>query len=351
MQEIEVIKNLTDADKLLRDENKVLKGELEEKTDTLNKLQIEIQAKTSKINELNVLVEKKEAQLENTSKKEKNLIENLDAFSRQISELTKQIDMSESSIKHLKSEINMKNKIEMSLSEDTHKLNDKLTQLNLVLKEKTNQIDVLGQENKTLLDKFNSESMRCKAVENDLTQCKAKLSQLNKDLEVKSLELVSIENLIKSKENEFDNKSTKLFASEVSVKEKLEECIRNKQALQELKEKYELLGKDSETKVGSLTREIDRLNKEKDELISSFEELQLEHTKCASIKSVENENEKALLKKLELQAINSKYESKSQYLEIEIDTLRSKVRKLLKVNRIFLLNFILNKKIRLYWLI
>lgn len=45
----------------------------------------------------------------------------------------------------------------------------------------------------------------------------------------------------------------------------------------------------------------------------------------------ELDQEKQALKKLETQALNAKYEMKIQYLEIEIDTLRSKIRKLLKV--------------------
>ena len=49
---------------------------------------------------------------------------------------------------------------------------------------------------------------------------------------------------------------------------------------------------------------------------------------------IENEidHEKAVLQKLEIQAANAKYENKIQYLEVEIDTLRSKIRKLLKVS-------------------
>jgi hypothetical protein len=45
----------------------------------------------------------------------------------------------------------------------------------------------------------------------------------------------------------------------------------------------------------------------------------------------EIDHEKAILEKLEAQAVNTKYEAKIQYLEVEIDTLRSKIRKLLKV--------------------
>jgi hypothetical protein len=45
----------------------------------------------------------------------------------------------------------------------------------------------------------------------------------------------------------------------------------------------------------------------------------------------EIDHEKVVLQKLESQALNAKYENKIQYLEVETDTLRSKIRKLLKV--------------------
>ena len=40
------------------------------------------------------------------------------------------------------------------------------------------------------------------------------------------------------------------------------------------------------------------------------------------------------MQKLENQALNAKYETKIQYLEVEIDTLRSKIRKLLREKEI-----------------
>ena len=49
---------------------------------------------------------------------------------------------------------------------------------------------------------------------------------------------------------------------------------------------------------------------------------------------IEIDNEKIMLQKLESQALNAKYENKIQYLEVETDTLRSKIRKLLKEKEI-----------------
>jgi hypothetical protein len=48
----------------------------------------------------------------------------------------------------------------------------------------------------------------------------------------------------------------------------------------------------------------------------------------------EIDHEKVVLQKLESQALNAKYENKIQYLEVETDTLRSKIRKLLKEKEI-----------------
>ena len=226
----------------------------------------------------------------------------------------------------------MKNKIEMSLSEDNHKLHDKLNQFNVKLKENTSELERLCQENKLLQDRATADVSTIKLLDEDLVLHKKKCAGLNQELEAKTAELVRIEKLIAAKEKEFGATATKLLTSEETVKQKLEECVRHQQELSELQGKYAALSTDSTAKISSLTREIDRLNKEKDSLAQSFEQ-QLLAAKQPT--EVEVKQEKIALKNLESQALNAKYESKIQYLEIEIDTLRSKIRKLLKVGAYF----------------
>ena len=70
-QEIETIKNLTDADKLLRDENILLKTSLETKTNEIDKIQIEMDKNITVIDQLRTIIAKKESHLEKTIRSEK----------------------------------------------------------------------------------------------------------------------------------------------------------------------------------------------------------------------------------------------------------------------------------------
>jgi len=76
-QEIETIKNLTDADKLLRDENKLLKTDLEEKTQKLDKVIVEMDKNQIIVNQLKELIANKDNQLETITAKEKYLYNQL----------------------------------------------------------------------------------------------------------------------------------------------------------------------------------------------------------------------------------------------------------------------------------
>lgn len=65
--------NLTDADKLLRDENKLLKTDLEEKECELDRVGVEMNRNVLVITQLRSLIATKETQLEDAFKKEKTL--------------------------------------------------------------------------------------------------------------------------------------------------------------------------------------------------------------------------------------------------------------------------------------
>ena len=114
------------------------------------------------------------------------------------------------------------------------------------------------------------------------------------------------------------------------VKTKLDECVEDRKDLIELQEKLDNLTVDSDAKISSLNAEIERLSSEKDKLAEAYESLAALNKNLLKSNENESPSEKVVLKKLETEVLNAKYESKVQYLEIEIDTLRSKIRKLLK---------------------
>ncbi len=320
--QIENIKNLTDADKLLRDENKLLKIDLEEKSTQLDKVSTEMNRNVMLMTQLRTQVASKEAQLEEAFKKEKTLKVKLDESAKQVNELSKKIEVNEQNLQKLKEEINAKNKIENSLVEEAESLNEKLKDMGEKLKERTSEVDRLAEENKYMKDKVGTDANRLKTFEEDLTFHKSQISSLNRDLDSKNAEICKIEAQLKAQEAEIKKNGLKVTSVEKSIKSKMDEVSSDREDLVELQKKHSEESKEWENKVGSLTREIDRLNSEKEKLSQALNKI---HDP-----STGSESDKSAFKKLESQVLNAKYESKVQYLEIEIDTLRSKVRKLLK---------------------
>ena len=165
---------------------------------------------------------------------------------------------------------------------------------------------------------------------------KQKLANLKTDLDKKSTELNKFDSLVKSKEIELGKTNRLITNKEQAVQKKLEEYEKNKIELTELRTKYDDLRSNLEDKVIVLNKEIDRLNQDKEKLFQDLNEIKTKHSHCkeSNAQSIESEidHEKAVLQKLENQALNAKYETKIQYLEVEIDTLRSKIKKLLREN-------------------
>lgn len=79
-QEIETIKNLTDADKLLRDENMLLKTDLQEKATEIDNLNSEMSRNVMLIGQLRGLISAKDAQLEGIASKETTIHQKLGKF-------------------------------------------------------------------------------------------------------------------------------------------------------------------------------------------------------------------------------------------------------------------------------
>ena len=152
---------------------------------------------------------------------------------------------------------------------------------------------------------------------------KNKLSETNSQLEVRNMEI----NQLKSKEL---NRDKNIFKENEKIRTELF-TLQAKQT--------ELISKHDEA-IKELHDELKRNVTEKEKLIEDMNELKSKQTNQRANRSLgsfieqEIDHEKAVLQGIENQALNAKYETRIQYLEVEIDTLRSKIRKLLREKEI-----------------
>jgi chromosome segregation ATPase len=242
--------------------------------------------------------------------------------------LKKQIEFNEINLEKLKADLNEKNKMEKNLIGDSENLNEKLFELSKNLGSKIDEINILNQKYKILQEKTVSDSFKMHTLEEDINFHKAQISSLNKDIDAKNIEIRKLEASLKSQETDLKRIDSKFTTVDKTVRSKFEEVNNGRQALFELQNKFDKLTDDTDAKVNTMSREIERLSGEKTKLKQAFDNLNIIHEKCIAGRG--EQSEKVVMKKLESQVLTAKYESKVQYLEIEIDTLRSKVRKLLK---------------------
>lgn len=257
-----------------------------------------------------------------------------DDSTKTIHKLNKQIEINESNLQQLKAEISAKNTIEKSLITESETLHTKLKELTTSLESQSKEITQLNMENKNLEGKLNQDAEKSNKLDEDLTFHKTKLASLNKELDSKNTEIRKIEAQLKVQETNVKTAGLKVSQFDKSVRAKMDECSNDRRDLIALQEKYDASASEWETKVNSMSKEIERLSAEKLKLTEAFGQLNKLHTECGNNNLIGVESEKTVLKKLESQVLSAKYEAKVQYLEIEIDTLRSKVRKLLKVKYI-----------------
>ncbi|CAF0782220.1 unnamed protein product [Brachionus calyciflorus] len=327
-------KNLTDSDKLLRDECNKLRAELDNKNESINKYQSELKSNFAQLNELKKMIEIKEAKYNDSIQNEAFLNRSLDDTKNKLYLLNGKLEEYEQSLANLKLELSSKVNIEAENKIENKRLNSKINDLNSQIKEKMSEIEFLNKENNALQERLNSDEQKIKNSEDDMKKLKFKMDDLQRDLDLKTQEVVKLEKLIKSKENEFGDMNKRLTWKEQIVKDKLEQFEKNKKELHELHKRYAELSANHEDKLNSLNKEVQRLNKEKDDLSQNLDDLK--KSSLAKSERIENEiqNEKMLLQKIETETLTLKYETKIQYLDAEIETYRSKIKKLIKEKEI-----------------
>ncbi|RNA11090.1 hypothetical protein BpHYR1_054377 [Brachionus plicatilis] len=323
-------RNLTDSDKLLRDECHRLRLELESKNESLQQLRSELKLNLNQLNETKKMMELKETRLIDLEQNEDFLNKCLDDTRNKLDHAKQKIDDYDTDMANLRNEINTKVSSEAELKIEIKRLNTKINDLSSQIKEKMSEMEFLNKENNALQERINFDEQKIKTSEEDMKKLKFKIDDLQRDLDLKSDEVAKLEKVIKLKENEFGDMNKKLTWKEQLVKDKLDQFEKNKKELAELHKKMSNLVATHQDKVGHLNHEIERLNKEKDKVNQELDEIK--RSNSTKSEQIENEikNEKFMLQKIESEALTLKYETKIQYLDTEIESYRSKIRKLLK---------------------
>jgi chromosome segregation protein len=245
LHSMDAIKNLTDSDKLFRDEYKIIKLELDEKTTTLARMQIELQHNFSSMNEFKKLYEIKETQLNESIKREVTLSENLNETNEKCISLSKQVEEFERQVKQLRNEIDVRANVEKDMRADSQRLGEKIIDINLQLQDKLSEIEFLNRENNALQERINSDEKKLRSANDEINKMKQSLDRLS---------------------NEYTEMSHLLKNKDATTKNKLEEFEKTRQDLSSLQKKYSELTQNLDSKVTSLTSEIDRLKKDKEKL-------------------------------------------------------------------------------------
>lgn len=238
------------------------------------------------------------------------------------------------------------------------------------MQEKASEIEFLNRESNALQERANADEIRCKRVEAETAELRARLVEVQSELEKSRAEVSRLETAAAASvgTQTIGRASGRQWTTTTTTgvkRQQVDELDKTKRELTELRDKYAELSESVGGQVGTLNKEIERLNREKEHLALDLADLKAKYERALEINQrkgifnflifdslsiklcflllfkdkkhepghylSEHDQERILLEKLEAQTLNTKYEAKVQYLEVEIDTLRSKIRKLLKV--------------------
>ncbi len=264
------------------DDHKTLRFELNEKKQIIATMQAEYKQQTLKIDELKKQIEAKAKSLSESQRAESSLNQKLAENTEKLNSLNRKLEESEQVYRKLKLDFDNKLKSEIDLKTENQRINTKFSDLSNQLKEKLSEIEFLNRENNTLQERVNLDEAKIKTQDEQIQKLKFRIDDLNFDIDVKNNEMAKIESLILSKETELGDFNKKLTNRELQIKWKLEEFERNRKELDVLRVNYADLNTKMNDKVNGLTKEIEALAKEKDQLNAELSELKTEHEKCMS---------------------------------------------------------------------
>jgi chromosome segregation ATPase len=260
----------------------------------------------------------------------------------------KQVETEETENAKLKREIEAKLKQEQELKERLEKQSDQHENFSSQLNEKISEIEFLNRENNSLLERIHVDEKRINITNSELENYKNKVLNLNSQLDLKMNEIMKFENIFKNKDTEIAGLNLKINVKEIDLKHKIDEC-------EKLQLKYQNISSDLDSKVHELVVEIERLKSDKKKLSADLYELRTKHSlnnsnhhhyqelnndhktivSCPPATSIQNTSAAIHtnnLKNIELLATKTKFETKINVYELELNNLKAKIGKLLKVS-------------------
>jgi len=157
------------------------------------------------------------------------------------------------------------------------------------VQEKASEIEFLNRESNALQERANADEIRCKRVETETAELRAKVEQVQNELEKSRAEVnrleaaaaASVATQTNGRGTSHRSWTTATTTSGVKMTARqVDEYEKNKKELTELREKYIELSDSVSGKVGSLNKEIDRLNKDKEQLAIDLADLRAKYERA-----------------------------------------------------------------------
>jgi len=159
-----------------------------------------------------------------------------------------------------------------------NRLQKSMDNLQVSSKKIDEQLQIQINKNQTLEKAFEQQ----KIVNNELQQENTRLSTLNakqlqdlKHLEQLRQSILTFEKKLDQKQTRVNELSMKIIEKEDIIETKVKECQKHRLELRELETKYYTLGKQLEEQIVTMTKEMEKLNVEKEMLRFDLESLRL----------------------------------------------------------------------------
>jgi chromosome segregation ATPase len=151
---------------------------------------------------------------------------------------------------------------------------NKTASLSQQVQEKASEIEFLNRESNALLERANTDETRAAEAERETGELRSRLALLQADLDKSRAEVTRLEALASSSGRNTPQRSWTTTTSGVKMTARqLDEFDKTKKELADLKDRYTDLSDSLGSRVVGLTAEIERLNKDKEQLQGDLVEL------------------------------------------------------------------------------
>ena len=167
-----------------------------------------------------------------------------------------------------------------------HQLQTTIENLQISSKKFEELLEIQTITNQTLEKDFEQQ----KLINNELQQENIRLSTLNtkqsqdlRHVEQLRQSIITFEKKLDQKQTRVNELSMKVIEKEDIIETKVKECQRHRLELRELETKYYTLGKQLEEQIIAMTKEIEKLNVEKEMLKFDLESIRLSQKNVSSL--------------------------------------------------------------------